>query len=117
MEKKPISAKIPKNLFLEIQNSGKGTTECVIGGLELLFSNSENPKQEQEKNTNVMQEVLHEKERLIESLQDNIEGLQANNKFLQMEVTIQNNRYDGLSVKLLGSPGQQQVKRWWEIWK
>lgn len=110
MDKKPISAKIPENLYLEIQRTGKGTTECVIEGLELLFSNSQNAQQEAGNNTTEIQAIIQEKERLIAALEDN-------NKVLKTELSLMHGRYDNLTVKLLGSPGQHQAKKWWEIWK
>jgi len=109
MNTKTISARIPESLFLKIQESDKGTTDCVIAGLELLFSNTENTQQEPDSNLHNIDIVLQEKERIIDFLEDH-------NKVLQMELARANNRADDMYMKLLGAPGEQ-IKKWWQVWK
>ena len=111
--KSSISAKIPTELYEEVQGAIKekkytSNTECIIEGLNLLLRNPEQENTEDK-------DLLQEKEKEIQNLQNEVNRSKGEIQVLQEEVKRSKedyiNQIKSLEERLKGAPDIREFSR------
>jgi len=101
----PINARIPEELYNQIQESDyKTNTECIIAALDVLFDN------EQQGNNS----SRNDNTALIQVLQDQIAIKDQQFHNLQMSQQALLTKLESKPL-MIDAPGEQN-KRWWKFW-